>query len=662
MSLLQTVPPAVLSETPIATPLQRVSGRALEASETIAVAHDEAIALAAPDTLHLSTFKASSPVDSVIVSTKPLPQLQQAPETTARLPEFSRSSQVSTASTVAPLAAASPPQRSLLTALAPVAIPPVAAPPVAAPPVAAPNETGLDLATAPREDVDEGRNAAMSQVTAVSQLTDVEPTDWAFQALQSLVERYACLVGYPDKIFQGNRSLTRYEFAAGLNACFDRVNELLASATTDLVKQDDLITLQKLQEEYAAELATLRGRVETLEARTATLEKQQFSTTTRLFGQAIFSLQGSNRTNIDLFPRDGQPERSGQLNTTFADQVELSFVTSFRPGDLLLTGLQTGNLRSSAPDLFTNMGRLAYESGQENQLVLSDLSYRFSVTPNFGVIIGTAGVNPSNTFRGINPLEGTGFGALSLFGQRNPILAIGNGTGGIGFDWQIAPRVSLQGIYSAELPAVATDSDAGGLFGGRYVAGVQLSLAPTNTIDVGLDYLFSRSLDSSLGTGIGDTQLVSPFTLGDVPLTTHAIGATLAWRVTPRWTLGTWGGWTTSTPIDNSLSGSVQTTNWMVFSAFPDLFGAGNLGGILVGQPPKITASSLPTGFNFPKFATGGGAGGQTDTAIHLELFYRARLTDNIAITPGLLVVFNPNHNAANDTLLIGTLRTTFQF
>lgn len=53
----------------------------------------------------------------------------------------------------------------------------------------------------------------MLQVTSVSQLSDVQPTDWAFQALQSLVERYGCIAGYPNKTFRGNRALTRYEFA-----------------------------------------------------------------------------------------------------------------------------------------------------------------------------------------------------------------------------------------------------------------------------------------------------------------------------------------------------------------------------------------------------------------------------------------------------------------
>lgn len=66
--------------------------------------------------------------------------------------------------------------------------------------------------------------ATIDAVTSVSQLSDVKPTDWAFQALQSLVERYGCIAGYPDKTFRGNRAITRYEFAAGLNACMDRIN------------------------------------------------------------------------------------------------------------------------------------------------------------------------------------------------------------------------------------------------------------------------------------------------------------------------------------------------------------------------------------------------------------------------------------------------------
>ncbi|BAY76317.1 carbohydrate-selective porin OprB [Nostoc linckia NIES-25] len=502
-------------------------------------------------------------------------------------------------------------------------------------------------------------NDPMSQVNSVSQLEDVQPSDWAFGALQSLVERYGCIAGYADGTYLGNRSITRYEFAAGLNACLEKINEAIANNKLNTVNDEDLILLQRLQGEFKAELQQLQQRVEVLENRTSELQANQFSTTTRLFGQAVFSVQGTNTTDADLFPRDGIPERQGKTNLTFTSSAQLTLATSFNGRDLLLTGLSAGNLGSNASLLSTNMGRLGFESNTDNNIVISDLSYRFLASDNLGIVVGTAGVNPINTFRGISPLEGSSDGAISLFGQRNPILGIGNGTGGIGFDWQISDRISLQGVYSAEIPSFAGDINQGGLFGGRFTTGAQLSLAPTNNIDIGIHYLYSHSPDGLLGTGIGDSQLISPFA-DATAFNTHAVGATVAWRINPNLQVGGWGGFTSSKP--SNLSGSVETSNWMVFAAFPNLLRRGNLGGVLVGQPPKITSSTLPEGFNLPNFSDGGTPGGRADTSIHVELFYRAQLSDNIALTPGLFVIFNPDHNAANDALVVGALRATFRF
>ncbi|MHC5734710.1 iron uptake porin [Nostoc sp.] len=506
----------------------------------------------------------------------------------------------------------------------------------------------------------------MSQVTSVSQLQDVQPSDWAFGALQSLVERYGCIAGYPDGTYLGNRSISRYEFAAGLDACLEKINEAMPAAgyayannKINTVNNEDLILLQRLQGEFKAELQQLQQRIEAVEKQTSELQGNQFSTTTRLFGQAIFSVQGTNSPDVDLFPRDGVPERQGKTNLTFTSSAQLTLATSFTGRDLLLTGLSAGNLGSTASLLSTNMGRLGFESNTDNNLVISDLSYRFLASDNLGIVVGTAGVNPINTFRGISPLEGSSDGAISLFGQRNPILSIGNGTGGIGFDWQISDRISLQGVYSAEIPSFPGDTKQGGLFGGRFTAGAQLSLAPTNNIDIGVHYLYSHSPDGLLGSGIGDSQLISPFA-DATAFNTQAIGATVAWRINPNLQLGGWGGFTSSKPFN--LSGSVETTNWMVFAAFPNLLRPGNLGGVLVGQPPKITSTTLPEGLNFPNFSDGGTAGGRNDTSIHVEVFYRAQLSDNIALTPGLFVIFNPDHNAANDALVVGALRATFRF
>ncbi|MBW4687349.1 MAG: iron uptake porin [Komarekiella atlantica HA4396-MV6] len=499
----------------------------------------------------------------------------------------------------------------------------------------------------------------MSEITSVSQLEDVQPSDWAFAALQSLVERYGCIAGYPNGNYLGNRTISRYEFAAGLNACVQKINEIITNNQINTVNSEDLVQLQRLQAEFQGELQQLQERLEVVNERTSELQTSQFSTTTRLFGQAIFSVQGTNSTDVDLFPRDGVPERKAETNLTFNNSVQLTLATSFTGRDLLLTGLSAGNLGSTASLVSTNMGRLGFESNTDNNLVISDLSYRFPLSNNLGVVVGTAGVNPVNTFRGISPLEGSGDGAISLFGQRNPILGIGNGTGGIGFDWQISDRISLQGIYSAEIPSFPGNSNQAGLFGGRWTAGAQLSLAPTNDIDVGIHYLYSHSPDGLLGTGIGDSQLLSPFA-DATAFDTQAVGASVAWRINPNLQLGGWGGFSSSQAAN--LSGSVETTNWLVFAAFPNLLRPGNLGGVLVGQPPKITSSTLPEGFNFPNFSDGGTAGGRSDTSIHVELFYRAQLNDNIALTPGVFVIFNPDHNAANEPLVVGALRATFRF
>jgi len=500
---------------------------------------------------------------------------------------------------------------------------------------------------------------SMSQVTSVSQLDDVQPTDWAFSALQSLVERYGCMAGNSNGTYLGSRSVTRYEFAQSLNICLNQIQELITKNQANNISQEDLNQLQGLQAEFQVELQQLQQRLDVVENKTNELETHQFSTTTRLFGQAIASVQGTNFTNVDLFPRDGIPERQGKTNLTFTNSVQLTLATSFTGKDLLITGLSAGNLASNASSVFNNMGRLSFESNTDNNVFINDLSYRFLLSDNLGIVVGTAGVNPATTFRGINPLEGSGDGAISQFGQRNPILNIGNGTGGIGFDWEISDRISLQGVYSAEIPSFPSNSKSGGLFGGRYTAGAQLTLAPTDNIDVGIHYIYSHSPNDLLGTGIGDAQLISPFA-PTTAFNTHAVGATVAWRINENFQLGGWGGFSHSQPVN--LSGSVKTTNWMVFAAFPNLGRAGNLGGVLIGQPPKITSSNLPDGFNFPNFSDGGTPGGRSDTSLHVELFYRAQLNNNLSLTPGLLVVFNSDHNAANDPLIVGAMRATFRF
>ncbi|MGB5959686.1 MAG: iron uptake porin [Coleofasciculaceae cyanobacterium] len=506
----------------------------------------------------------------------------------------------------------------------------------------------------------ESETAAMEQVTNVTQLRDVAPSDWAYEALRSLVERYGCIAGYPDGTFRGNRAMSRFEFAAGLNACLAQVERLIASNSGGFVTKEDLARIQRLRDEFATEIATIAGRVDKLETRTTTLEGRQFSTTTKLFGQAVVGLQGRTENQGAIF---GVKVPDPDTNINVISNVQLSLLTQFSPRSLLLTGLQAGSGRTSSfnpNSLNPTFKRLGYEGDTNNSLFLSDLTYRQLIGNNFAFIVGPAGVNAVNVFRGANRVESAGFGPISAFAQRNPIINIGAGSTGVGFDWQIVPRISLQAVYSTDS---ASDPGNGGIFGGRTgrtAAGVQLAFAPIDTVDVALNYINSYSPSSTfglLGTGIGDDQITV-----NAPLKTNAFGGTVSWRVSPRFTVGGWFGYTDSK--SPGRSGSAETINWMGFLNFPDLLGRGNLAGIYVGQPPKITSSNFPVGFNIPSLLTDGNGdpGGQPGTATHVEAFYRLRLTDNISITPGVVVVFNPGHNSASDTVTIGAVRTTFTF
>ena len=163
--------------------------------------------------------------------------------------------------------------------------------------------------------------AADEQVTSISQFADVKPTDWAYQALSNLIERYGCVAGYPDGTFKGGRAMTRFEAAALLNACLDRVTE-----TTD--------ELKKLMAEFQKELAILKGRVDGLDGRVGVLEASQFSTTTKLSGIASMVIGGVS--NGAIAGTDGQVPANGD-HLTFNYNVNLNLDTSFNGKDLLRT-------------------------------------------------------------------------------------------------------------------------------------------------------------------------------------------------------------------------------------------------------------------------------------------------------------------------------------
>jgi hypothetical protein len=484
-------------------------------------------------------------------------------------------------------------------------------------------------------------------VTSVSQLTDVKTSDWAFTALQSMVERYGCIAGYPDRSYRGKQALSRYEFAAGLNACLDKINEIISAGLADKVSKEDLATLQKLQEEFAAELATLRGRVDSLDAKVATLEAQQFSTTTKLNATVIFALADTFGKSVG--------KTSDNTNTSFGYRARLNFDTSFTGKDRLRTRLQAANLPNIGSATGTDMARLAFSQDTGNAFQIDKFYYRFPIGNSATAYVGANALDPDDILSTLNPyFESSDSGALSRFGRFDPLIFRGPSGAGLGFAYNISKEFTVAASYLANSGGTlnaASPVGQGGLFNGGYIANLQLIYSPMKELRFGAVYAHSfepNAIGVNLSGSTGSSFGKEPFGKNDT--SADRFGGQFTWLVSKGFNLGGWVGFANARQESGTGVGNTATLfNWSVNLAFPDLFAEGNTGGIIFGQPPKVTSNAIAT--NVDK-----------DTAYLLELQYNFRLNKNITITPGIIAIFNPNHNSANDTVWAGTIKTLFTF
>ncbi len=489
----------------------------------------------------------------------------------------------------------------------------------------------------------------MDQVTSVTQLSDVQPTDWAFQALQSLVERYGCIAGYPDGTYKGNRAMTRFEFAAGLNACLDRITELIAAATSDLVTREDLAVLQRLQEEFAAELAALRGRVDSLEARTAELEANQFSTTTKLNGEVLFWL--SDTWGERAGGRGTSQSDDDKTETTFAYRVRLNFDTSFTGADRLRTRLQARNVPNYSGRDLTNslMTRLATDDDLDDDFTLDKLAYRFPLLDGRGEIeVAANGYGLDDFMEPINPFSSSGAGSTSRFGRFNPTFYRSPSDAGFKFAYAFNEAISVTVGYAA--PEPEDPREGRGIFNGAFSGFGQLTIEPNDRLAFNLGYVrgYHPKNDVNLTGSTGGFKARDPF--DGIRTSSDNINFEAQWLITEGFQLGGWFGASFARPEDGSDTDDITILNGALTLAFPDLLKEGSLGGIIVGVPPIITDGGDDDSLK------------DDDTSIHVEILYRFQMNDYIAITPAVFVITNPNHIENNETLWVGTLRTQFRF
>ena len=461
------------------------------------------------------------------------------------------------------------------------------------------------------------------QVSSVTQLSDVRPTDWAYQALSNLVERYGCVAGYENGTYLGGKAMTRFEAAALLNACLDRVTEV-----TD--------ELQRLATEFANELQVLRGRVAKLEKQSAALQAQQFSTTTKLKGEATFVLGGVDGARL--------ANSSNVGNTAFNYDLRLSFDTSFTGKDLLKTRLRSGNFSSQPFGSSSSLFKLDKAETYANQVTLDRLYYSFPGLAK-GVTL-TAGALVRNTemawvptaYRSdildffsvagapgvYNKATGSGFGAQwvqptkkggsGFVAGLNYVAQNGNDSSKGQFNETGALNLLAQVGYRAPQYGVA--------FGYRY--GTEGTRIRTfNAVNGGSGALVAGQTSNNYAIN-GYWQ---PKKSGIIP----SVSAAYGWNEVGLDAKGK------ETP-----KGATNSTTWMAGVQWSDVFAKGNAAGFAIGAP--------------------GNAASLTKDAIMWETFYRYKVSDNISVTPSVFYVSNNQGLKNSSSNYGGVIQTTFRF
>ena len=502
-----------------------------------------------------------------------------------------------------------------------------------------------------QQDVDRFRAwESKNQVTSVNQFSDVQPTDWAYQALSNLVEKYGCVAGYPNGTFKGGNAMTRYEAAALLNACLDRISEV-----TD--------ELQKLLNEFDSELTVLTSRVDGLEAKVGELEAQQFSTTTKLKGEVSMIIGGVDNwfanavtgktADLETGAIKDKKTRTNYNKTAFNYDLRLSFDTSFSGKDLLRTRMRSGNFSADPFGSSGNVFKLDKAEEGDQTVFIDRLFYTFPVGDQVKL---TAGAVVRNTEMLSFLPSAFKSDILDFFNLAGATGTYNKATGaGAGFSWKqkvkkgnpyatfdanwVSQAAAEQFYAQSDTGAFAEDSAQNvlaqlGVKGQNWGAAVAYRYGSENA-----QLRDPNSPSSSFFRRLGDGQ-----SSNSVSLAGYWVPMDVKWL--PSISAG--GSYTNYTKGETRPSADIYS--WMVGLQWNDVFVKGNQAGFAIGSPLYVTSSNATS------------ASEQTPGYMY-QVHYKYQVTNNISITPAIFWIDN-NYNDLNagSSTWGGVIQTMFKF
>jgi hypothetical protein len=454
----------------------------------------------------------------------------------------------------------------------------------------------------------------------------VKPGDWQYTALQNIATKYGCNANL------NNKPVSQLEFARGLNACLNKVEPMLAQqpggAVQPSVTRQDLEDLTRLTQEYRAQLTELDGRLVATDKKVAQLQASQFSTTTKLKGEAVFNATGlisggNNASNVIL-----------------GDRVRLLFETSFNGQDRLWTRLATGN-QPSLGNTFkfpSSTGAQVIETGGTNSVGVDWLAYQFPVSGSTNVYVAAYNglqADYAPTYSVVDDATGASQG-ISAFGESSPMYKIGGGTG-LGSTIALA-ETGIKSLSVGYFVSTGANSPAvnKGVFGTDNALLAQLNFKLSPQVEGGLTYINSSHDAFALFDGAG-VRIGTPLANGGGLTRANSYGAEIAFKPSDKFAFSGF----VMTSNANRASGTQNIWSYGIAAALPNIDGRGSLAGLTIGAEPYV-----------------GGAG---STPFQLQGFYKYKFSDNVSITPALIYLTATDETNQNSAV-IGAIRTTFTF
>lgn len=451
--------------------------------------------------------------------------------------------------------------------------------------------------------------SAVNPIVTVEELSDVKPTDWAYQAVKTLIERYGLMNG--AKTFRGNQPLTRFEFARVLNAVMEQVKPIAT--------EEDIKLIKKLQVIYEEALSDVRLRLTDLEQRESLLTAQQFSTTTKFSGTS------------DHILTNGSSDSKGSL----VSRIRLNFDTSFSGRDLLVTQFEAGNAGLDAVGLnqqrqggrLSTIGTIADGGGLDAVgvapgLRVRKLYYSFPISKTVQLTVGSV-IPPSDFIDRNTYANNSGRNFASSFFMNNPLIVQNSidrlGGAGVVAEWAMQKHFTLRGL----LVGAGGNDPQIGLFRDQYQATVEGEYRlPTNPIIVRAQYTHA----------IANGSQVNAVGLSGEWTSSRQVGAFA------RIGIGQYAGFNTA------LKSQFDTTSgtWAIGGILRNFVIPGSKAGLAIGQP-----------------FVSGALGNATQT--NVEAYFGLLLNDRINFSPSILYVINPDNKVGASVWQWG-LRLSFDF